>query len=89
MLAGSPPANTPAVRVDGPVGQQARYSGGGYVLLQALMSERAGLPFAAWMQSAVLGPLAMGRTSFQQPLQGLAALNVASGHRQGRPLLGR
>ena len=89
VLAGGPPANTPAVRVDGPVGQQARYSGGGYVLLQALMSERAGLPFAAWMQSAVLGQLAMGHSSFQQPLQGQAALNAASGHRQGRPLLGR
>ena len=89
VLAGGPPANTPAVRVDGPVGQQARYSGGGYLLLQALMTERAGLPFAAWMQSAVLGPLAMGRSSFQQPLQGQAALNAASGHRQGRPLLGR
>ncbi len=89
VLAGGAPANTPAVRVDGPVGQQARYSGGGYVLLQALMSERAGLPFAAWMQSAVLAPLAMGHSSFEQPLQGLAALNAASGHRQGRPIPGR
>ena len=89
VLAGGPPANTPAVRVDGPVGQQARYSGGGYVLLQALMTERTGVPFAAWMQSAVLGPLAMDRSSFQQPLQGQAALNAASGHRQGRPLPGR
>ena len=89
VLAGGAPANTPAVRVDGPVGQQARYSGGGYVLLQALMSERAGLPFAAWMQSAVLGKLAMGHSNFQQPLQGLAALKAASGHRQGRPIPGR
>ena len=89
VLAGGPPANMLAARVDGPVGQQAKYSGGGYLLLQALMTERAGLPFAAWMQSAVLGPLEMGHSSFQQPLQGLAALNAASGHRQGRPLPGR
>lgn len=89
VLAGGAPANTPAVRVDGPVGPQARYSGGGYVLLQALMSEHAGLPFAAWMQSAVLGPLAMGHSSVQHPLQALAALNAASGHLQGRPIPGR
>ncbi len=89
VLAGAAPANSPPVRVDGPVGREARYSGGGYVLLQALMAERAGQPFGAWMQAAVLAPLGMDRSSFAQPLPALAAPDAASGHQQGRPLPGR
>lgn len=88
VLAGVAPANTVAVRVDGPVGQQARYSGGGYVVLQALLEARTGRPFADWMQSAVLAPLDMAHSSFLQPLPAASTGRAASGHRQGQPVPG-
>lgn len=89
VLAGAPPARTPAVQVDGPVGRQARYSGGGYVVLQALLAARSGQPFDGWMQSTVFGPLGMGDSSFQQPWPAETAARAASGHRQGQRLPGR
>ena len=92
VLTGEPPANTRPVTVQYPVGQGSRYSGGGYVVLQAWMAALAGEPFSDWMQSAVLAPLAMGRSSFAHPARDARdanVVNIASGHRQGQPLPGR
>jgi CubicO group peptidase (beta-lactamase class C family) len=58
VLDGRPPANTEPVRVDAVPGTLARYSGGGYVVLQQLLSDVTGQPFAALMESLVLGPSA-------------------------------
>jgi CubicO group peptidase (beta-lactamase class C family) len=41
------------------------YSGGGYSLLQLLIEELTGRPFADYMQAEVLGPLDMTASSFQ------------------------
>lgn len=60
--------NTPAVRVDMMPGLRARYSGGGYVLLQQLMMDATGLDFATYMQGSVLRPLGMVNSTYAQPL---------------------
>ena len=68
ILNGSPPANTAAVRVDFVPGTRWRYSGGGYTVVQQLMTDVTGQPFPQLMQTTVLGPLAMMASTYQQPL---------------------
>lgn len=41
-----------------------QYSGGGYLILQAVLEDVTGVPFAAWMQDSVLGPLGMHRATY-------------------------
>ncbi|MFD3264774.1 serine hydrolase domain-containing protein [Phenylobacterium ferrooxidans] len=44
-----------------------KYSGGGYTLLQLLIEDVTGEPFAAYMRRAVLDPLGMTRSTFLLP----------------------
>jgi len=67
ILDGLPPANTPAVVVDQRPGEQFRYSGGGYTVLQLLLVDVTKKPFPDLVQELVLGPLPMTRSSYQQP----------------------
>ena len=46
-------------------GRRWLYSGGGYSLLQLLIEELTGRPFADYMQAEVLGPLGMTASSFR------------------------
>ncbi|MEO0409295.1 MAG: serine hydrolase domain-containing protein [Cyanobacteria bacterium P01_A01_bin.135] len=52
------------VTVTQPPGKGLRYSGGGYTVLQLLIEEVSGLPFADYMNQAVLQPLGMSASSF-------------------------
>ena len=52
------------VRVDEKAGSW-RYSGGGYTLLQLLIEEVSGEPFADYMQRTVLAPLGMTRSTYR------------------------
>ncbi|MFG6414376.1 serine hydrolase [Roseateles sp. DC23W] len=81
VLDGTPPANSPAVRVDQLPGQAFRYSGGGYTVAQLLMSEAGGQPFAQLMQQRVLGPLGMADSSFEQPMPAAQLARAAAGVR--------
>jgi CubicO group peptidase (beta-lactamase class C family) len=67
ILDGVPPANTAAVRVDILPGSRFRYSGGGYVLAQQLLSDVTGVPLPRLMQDSVLTPLGMTRSTYEQP----------------------
>ena len=49
-------------------GSEWRYSGGGYTLLQLLIEEASGRSFEDYMQSAVLEPLGMHRSTFTPDL---------------------
>ncbi|RYF47363.1 MAG: serine hydrolase, partial [Cytophagaceae bacterium] len=80
ILDGSPPANTPAVRVDFVPGTRWRYSGGGYTVMQQLITDVTDQPFPQFMQTTVLGPLAMTASTFQQPLPANKAKATATGH---------
>ncbi len=55
-------------KVGVPPGSEWRYSGGGYTLLQLLIEEVSGLRFEAFMQSRVLDPLGMRRSTFELDL---------------------
>ena len=78
ILDGVPPANTPAVRKDGPPGLEWRYSGGGYVILQQLLEDVAGRPFADLASELVFRPAGMDAATYAQPQpSGAAAAHVA------------
>lgn len=60
--ASSPGAGT--IAVTAPPGEAFRYSGGGYLLLELLVEELSGRPFAEYVEEAVFAPLAMSRASY-------------------------
>ena len=63
-LAGEGGGSFPVELLDAP-GRRWLYSGGGYSVLQLLVEELTGRPFADVMQTEVLGPLGMTASSFQ------------------------
>lgn len=68
------PGRDGRVRVGLRPGSQWRYSGGGYALLQLMIEDVTGEPFAAYMQRAVLVPLGMDRSTFVLPDTGVTNL---------------
>lgn len=88
VLDGQAPANTPAVRVEYVPRSQWQYSGGGHAVLQQLMSDASGKPFAGLMHDLVLAPLDMTRSTFEQPLPAASSSAAAAGHVDGQPLPG-
>jgi CubicO group peptidase (beta-lactamase class C family) len=86
VLDGLPPANSDPVRVDITPGSEWRYSGGGFTVLQQLMVDVSGQPFADLMQKEVLAPASMMQSSFALPADKLAA--AAVGHQEGKAITG-
>jgi CubicO group peptidase (beta-lactamase class C family) len=82
ILDGLPPANTPPVRRDGVPGREHRYSGGGYVLLQQLLEDVTGRPFAGLAAELVLGAARMTTATYAQPDPPAAA----PAHLDGQPV---
>jgi CubicO group peptidase (beta-lactamase class C family) len=66
ILDGTPPANTPAVRVDLAPGTQFRYSGGGTTIVQLALVDRTKRPYPELLRDRVLAPLGMTHSTFQQ-----------------------
>jgi CubicO group peptidase (beta-lactamase class C family) len=90
ILDGEPPANTQPVRVEQVPGSQWQYSGGGYTVMQLLLEDVTGRPFPAWMRAAILEPLQMEHSTFEQPLPAQYAGEAATAHRgDGRPVDGK
>ncbi len=52
------------IAVTEPPGQQWKYSGGGYLLLELLIEEITGMSFEQWVKKSVLEPLAMNRSTY-------------------------
>ncbi len=77
VLDGTPPANSAAVRADILPGSRFRYSGGGYVLAQQVLTDVTGIPLPKLLQDSVLAPLGMTRSTFQQPLPAKRLSEVA------------
>ena len=88
VLDGKPPANTLAVRVEYVPRSEWRYSGGGHAVLQKLMSDASGQPFARLMHDLVLAPLDMKHSVFAQTLPAAVSTAAAAGHVDGQPLPG-
>lgn len=68
VLDGTAPANSEAVRVDIDPASVWRYSGGGYSIVQLLMTEASGQSFDRYMKAAVLDRLGMAHSTFAVPL---------------------
>ena len=88
VLDGLPPANTPPVRIEDRPGESFRYSGGGFVLLQLLVEDVTGTPFAEIANDLVFEPLGMVSSTFEQPLPEALHSAAAAGHVDGQPVDG-
>lgn len=80
VLDGTPPANSPAVRVDKTPGESFRYSGGGTSIAQLAMLETEGKLFPDLMRDLVLSPLGMKNSTYDQPLMDSMLLKAATGY---------
>ncbi len=80
VLNGEKPTNTPPVRIEQKPGAQFRYSGGGYTILQVLMSDVSHHPFAELMQTEVLTPAGMTSSTYAQPLPPTHSPRAATGY---------
>jgi len=81
ILDGAKPANTPPIKVDIEIGSRFRYAGGGYAILQQLLTDVLGRPFPFILRDAVFIKLDMSQSTYEQPLPQALAGRSASGHR--------
>jgi len=90
ILDGRKPANSPPVRVDIAPGKQMRYAGGGYEVMQQLIEDVTGRPFAAVAQGLVLDPLGMKHSTYRQPPpESLRPLAASAYQADGQPIPGK
>jgi CubicO group peptidase (beta-lactamase class C family) len=80
ILNGTKPANSAPVKVNGKLNQKFQYSGGGYVIVQQMLSDFTGKPFREFIQEAIFNKLGMIDSTFQQPLPESKRELAASGH---------
>jgi CubicO group peptidase (beta-lactamase class C family) len=80
ILDGLEPANNPPIGVDFEPGSRWRYSNGGYLILQQLLSDVTNSSFIDLMKEIVLEPLSMTNSTFTQPLSSKYVKEAAAGH---------
>jgi len=80
ILDGEKPANTAAIRVDMQPETKFRYSGGGYTVIQKLVSDVTENSFPKAMDELVLLPLGMQQSTYQQPLPAEKLKYAAAGY---------
>ena len=89
ILDGEKPANTKPVIVDTVPGTIWRYSGGGYSIMQLLLTEVTGDSFPDILDREVLRPLGMSHSTFVQPLPMSLRRGAATGYESdGMPIAG-
>jgi len=82
--------NTDPIRVDIIPGPNWRYSGGGYTVVQQLLSDVTGQPFPDLMRRLVLDPAGMTSSTYAQPLPDSLHELAATGYRgDGAPVEGK
>lgn len=80
LLNGDRPSNVGSVRFARPPYGGQKYSGGGTEIVQLLLTDLSGRPFAELMRELVLGPLGMTASTFEQPPEGELAARAARAH---------
>jgi CubicO group peptidase (beta-lactamase class C family) len=89
ILNGEKPANSKPVIVDTVPGTIWKYSGGGYSILQLLLTEVTGDSFPNILDREVLQPLSMSHSTFAQPLPMSLRGGAATGYESdGTPIAG-
>jgi non-ribosomal peptide synthase protein (TIGR01720 family) len=82
-------ADTPPVTMELPPGEAFRKSNAHYWVLEQLMQDVSGEPFAELMRRLIFAPLGLDGTSFDQSFPQTAGLPVARGHTEdGTPVPG-
>lgn len=90
ILDGKSVVSRDSVRVVVEPGTIYKYSGGGYIVLQLLMTDVTGRPFEDLARELVLTPAGMESSTFEQPLPKEFWSRVAVGHlSSGKPIPGR
>ncbi|MBV1908045.1 MAG: serine hydrolase [Kangiellaceae bacterium] len=80
VLNGEKPANSSAVVVDMLPQTKMRYSGGGYTVMQKMVSDVSGSDYPTVMNNLVLKPLAMSKSTYEQPLPAEKLKHAAAGY---------
>jgi CubicO group peptidase (beta-lactamase class C family) len=89
ILNGERNASMEAVRPVVKPGTTYRYSGGGYIILQQLLTDVTGRPFALLARELVLQPAGMTASTYEQPLPQELWSHAAVGHLDnGTPVKG-
>ena len=83
ILDGKPPSNVGPVFWARPPFAAYEYSGGGIVIVQMVLQDVYGKPFAQIMQDTVLGPIGMTNSTYQQPLPPAEDKFAARAHDSG------
>ena len=80
VLDGQKPANTAAITADVVPGTIWRYAGGGYTVMQQVLTDVTGRPFPSLLADLVLQPIGMKDSTYEQPLPETRRAAAASGH---------
>ena len=80
ILEGQAPSNVGRVTFARPPYAAYKYSGGGVTLMQLLLTDLTGEPFAAMMRARVLDPLGMTSSTFEQPPPDVLTARLAHAH---------
>ena len=86
ILDGQPPSNRGAVRWGRPPMAGFKYSGGAVTIQELVLTDVLGKPFPRILQDAVLGPIGMSNSTYEQPLPAARHRQAAHAHdRNGQP----
>ncbi|MFK7921229.1 MAG: serine hydrolase domain-containing protein [Bacteroidia bacterium] len=72
--------NSRRVIVENTPGAEWRYSGMGYVILQKVVEDVTGIPFADFMQTEILMPLGMKHSTYKHQINVEPDFNISSAH---------
>ncbi len=90
ILEGRAPSNTEAVRSVAEPGTGPRYSGGGTLITQQMLTDLTKQPYEQYMYEQVLRPLGMNNSSYSQPPAVNQQKNLATGYkRNGNEVQGK
>jgi CubicO group peptidase (beta-lactamase class C family) len=90
ILDGEKPANSAPIRVDIEIGSQFRYSGGGYTVLQQLLTDVLGKPYPDIIKETVLDKAGMTNSVYEQPLSEKFMGRESAAHgMNGKPIKGQ
>jgi CubicO group peptidase (beta-lactamase class C family) len=81
ILDGRPPSNTEPVRSVEEPGTGPRYSGGGTLITQQMLTDITKQKYEQYMYEQVLRPLGMSNSSYEQPPAARQRKNLATGYK--------
>lgn len=87
VLNGESPANSGPVYPDLIPGTENRYSGGGYTVMQKIITDLTGKSFPEFMYERVLSKTGMNNSTYEQPLPSRLQSQAAMGHLQNGEMI--